>query len=269
MKTLFEFDIKKTIEVDETENQADGSKITRKVKKTIPVTFALKRPSRIETDNGDVFYNVEFGRNVRAGMLTSALVDKMYGNEGGIFSQVEVDEYANSYIKLGENLGAIYDLEKKEGKTEEDVAKIKSLYEENGNLRQVINNYENARNSVYNNTAEVTARNKTLFWWILTLSYQKDGEKYTPVYVGASFEEKGASFDKLVDTSESDDVNASYYTEIISKTSSLVSLWFMSRAKNAEEFAALAKDYLESEVDSEKDEEEEDSTDTVTGETAE
>jgi hypothetical protein len=247
MKTLFEFDIQKTIEVEKTEEQADGSKLTKKVKDSKPVTFALKRPSRIETDSGDVFYNVEFGRNVRAGMLTTALVDKMYGNEGGIFSQVEIEEYSNAYIKLGGNLGEIYDLEKKEAKTEEDTAKIKELYENNTELRQIISNYENARNSIYNNTAEVIARNKTLFWWLLTLIYQKNGDKYSPVFTGDTFEQKGETFDELVDLSESDDINKDYYAEIVSKSSSLVSLWFMSRAQNAEEFAKLAKDYLESE----------------------
>jgi hypothetical protein len=254
MKTLFDFEIKKVTEVEKTEEQADGSKLTKKVKEEVPVTFSLKRPSRIETDNGDVFYNVEFGRNVRAGMLTTPLVDKMYGNEGGIFSQVEVEEYASSYVKLGENLGAIYDLEKAD-KTDESSEKLKALYEENSSLRGIISNYENARNSIYNNTAEVVARNKTLFWWLLTLIYEKNKDKFVPVFAGDSFEQKGESFDKIVELSESEGDNAKYYAELISKSSSLVSLWFMSKAQNAEEFAKLAKDYLDSES-ADKEEEE-------------
>jgi hypothetical protein len=244
MKTLFEFDLKKIAEVEKTEVQEDGSKLTKKVQEEVPVTFALKRPSRIESDSGEVFYNVEFGRNVRAGMLTNALVDKMYGSEGGVLAQVEIEEYANAYIKLGENLGKIHELEKEESK---DTDALTELYEENSGLRQTISAYENARNSIYDNTAESVARHKTLFWWWLTLIYEKKGEQYSPVFPGETFEKKGESYDKIVELSETDKLNSKFYTELLAKTGQLVSLWFMSRANTVEDFAKVAGDYLASE----------------------
>lgn len=246
MKSLYEFTVDKIAEVEKTEELADGSKVTKKVKENVPVSFILKKPSRLEVDAGDVFYNVDFGKNVRAGMLTTALVDKMYGNEGGVFSKIEIEEYASSYVKLGENLGKVFDLEKADSKTPEDSVKLEELYEENTKLRQTISSYENARNSIYNNTAEVTARNKTLFWWLLTMIYQKDGEKFTPLFPGETYDKKGESYDKIAELAESEDANSKYYTELIAKSSSLVSLWFMSKVSTAEEFAEIAKDYLAS-----------------------
>jgi hypothetical protein len=99
--------------------------------------------------------------------------------------------------------------------------------------------------SLYEQTAEVRARNKTILWWILALSYGGDDNAYFP---GKTFDDKLAVYDEL--SEEEDD----FINTVIQRLTYFVSFWFVGRASTQEEFDAMLREQGLQEIEEEEQE---------------
>ena len=90
-----------------------------------------------------------------------------------------------------------------------------------------------AQASLFDQTAENRARNKTILWWVLNLAHEQEGDNYTKVFSGESYEEMIASYDRYEE--EEDD----FVDEMLKKFSYVVSFWFVTKAETQEQLNVL------------------------------
>ena len=104
MKRIYEFTVNKEEEVSEdtVETKKDGTEVTtsKKVKKEVPHKFFLRRPTRTMTDEAELYYGVKLAEGIKAGLLTKALLEKRFENDGGTRSDDENEQYEEIINKL-------------------------------------------------------------------------------------------------------------------------------------------------------------------------
>ena len=244
MKKLYEFTIEKkevVKEKSESENEK-GEKVTveKEVEKSVPHRFFLKRPTRSMYDEAELFYGVRLAEGVKAGLLNHALLAKRYNNDGGIFSEDQIDDFSTTYFDLLHDQTDYQQLAiKGEERSKEEEERFIELEKKMSLSRRKLQAYEADKASLFDQTAETRARNKTVFWWVLSISYEEaeDGE-VSPVFGTGSFEEMLARYDEL---EESDDP---YFEELLHKLVYYISFWYAGRAASKEDFDALTQESM-------------------------
>ena len=240
MKKLFDFRIKRTIKETKEESSKNEKGETVTVTKDVEVVksqkIVLRKPNRSLFDEAELFYGVRLSEGIKAGLLTRALLSKRFSNDGGILSENEKSKYADLYLKL-------YDVqlehdrlvqlgEKKRTKTQEE--KLKGIQEDLAVIKKELTDFEMAQSSLFEQTAENRARNKTILWWTLHLGYFSDDEdKLTPVFSGDTYEEKLAEYDDLEESSDE------FHEELLSKLLYYVSFWYVGKVNSEDEFKQL------------------------------
>lgn len=241
MKKLFEFNIGKEQIIQETETskneKGEEIKITKDVKKKVPQKFCIKKPNRGLFEEAELFYAVKLSEGIRAGLLTRALLSKRYENDGGPLSQTEIEKFGELYSEFFDKQRELQKLVAKTDQTEEDKKRVAELSILQESSREKLQQFEMDQASLFDQTAEVRARNKTILWWILNLAFSvnEKGEE-RPVFKGASFEQKLDSYDEVLDSEED------FNNEIIRKFTYFISFWYVGKATNEEEFKAISKD---------------------------
>ena len=197
-KWLCDFTVDKPLEVKKTEKGKDDNgnevDITRTLNKKEAVTFKLQKPTRKQFEEGELYYAVKLSEGIRAGLLTTAQVAKRYENDGGRYTEYEkkrLRELRNDVTELqGEYFAMAKDAE---GEEEEKINKRKiEILTQINESRSEISEIENTHQYIYDQTAEVKARNKTILWWVLALAHEqkKSNGKFTPVFAGDSTDER-------------------------------------------------------------------------------
>jgi len=241
MKELYSFFVDKEIEAEEAEVSKNESgeeiKTIKKVKKNEPVKVIVKKPSRNLFDEAELFYGVTLSQGIKSGLLTRALLAKRINNDGGVFSDEEQVEYSGAYVKLFElqNEFQRFSLIEKERRTEEEQDKLKLIMEEIENIREKIQNFEVAQSSLFEQTAENRARNKTIIWWLLNLSYFEENDNFKPLFGDGSYAEKLEAYDDI------EDKDLQFEKKVIQKLIYLISFWYMGRATSKDEFDNLLR----------------------------
>jgi len=184
MKKLYEFTVtqKRLVKESKTEENEKGHEITTttEMEKLTDLEFFLKKPTRRLFDDAELYYAVQLSEGIKAGLLTRPLLAKRFNNDGGILSEDEKNEFQELYDEIFENQveAQVLALKPKDTRTteeEERYTEIKSFLSES---RQKLQEFELARSTLYDQTAENRARNKTIFWWVLNLAHkiEKDDE---------------------------------------------------------------------------------------------
>jgi hypothetical protein len=238
IKEIYSFPVLRKVKKEVTDEQADGTKIIKTVEENEPVKIIFKNPSRQEREEADLVYAVEYGRCVRAGVLTSPLIEKLYDEKekSGILS----DDFAAKYLHLYERFFEIQNeftrLDLKEEKTKEDENRLTEVAAEFAKIRNELQNLESSRNSLFQNTAETKAQNKTILWLTLFLTYMQEPEKNTiPFFEGKTFEEKLNTYDKLVEQ------NDEFVYKVIDKIAFFISLWYLRKASTKDDFDSIER----------------------------
>jgi hypothetical protein len=239
MKKLYEFTVSKkgTVkEKTESENEK-GEKVTieKEVEKVVPHKFFLRKPTRSMYDDAELFYGVRLAEGVKAGLLNHALLAKRYNNDGGIYSEDQKDDFANTYFELLHDQTEYQQLAiKGEERDEKENGEFEELEKTLSLNRRKLQAYEAEKSSLFDQTAETRARNKTVFWWVLALSHLENEDGSTgPVFGKGSFDEMLVEYDKM---EESDDP---YFEELIQRLVYYVSFWYSGRAVTPEDFDEL------------------------------
>ena len=245
MKKLYEFTVsKKDVVNEKTESENEkGEKVTveKEVEKLVPHKFFLRKPTRSMYDEAELFYGVKLAEGVKAGLLNHALLAKRYNNDGGIYSEDQKDDFANTYFELLHDQTEYQQLAiKGEERDDKESKEFEELEKKLSMNRRKLQAYEAEKASLFDQTAETRARNKTVFWWVLSLSYKEEesGEN-NPVFGTGSFDEMLTRYDEMED---SDDP---YFEELIQRLVYYISFWYSGRASTKEEFDELTEQATE------------------------
>jgi hypothetical protein len=243
MKKLFEFRLDREIKetVSESSKNDKGETVTteKEVVKEIKQKVLLRKPTRSLFDDAELFYGVKLAEGIKAGLLTRALLAKRFSNDGGVLSEDDKDRYAELYLKLyevqldAERLSSTP--EKKRSKSDQE--KLDNLLEDSSDLRRQLTDFEMAQSSLFEQTAENRARNKTILWWVLHLSHLEDDDgNVTAVFEGKDFEDRLDSYD-VIESSEDE-----FDETLLQKLIYYVSFWYVGRVTSQEEFEKLLED---------------------------
>jgi len=240
MKTMFEFDIFQEKEIEKvdvsTNEKGEEVKVTSKVKSTVPVKLAIKKPTRSLFDEAELFYGVRLSEGIKAGLLTRALLAKRFNNDGGVLSDEEQKEYNELYIEFFNLQSEFQKLSIKEEsiRTEEEKENLKTVIAKMNDARERLQKYEMAQANLFEQTAENRARNKTIMWWVLQLSLiQGDDKKFKELFQDGNYEDKLKRYDEIEESESGIEKVA------IQKLLYLISFWYIGRAASQDEFEKL------------------------------
>jgi len=235
LKEIYSFNIPKKVTEEVTEDTEQG-KLTKEVEVERDFRVIIKKPSRPEAEEADTVYAVEYARCIRLGMLTDAMVEKHYANEGGFLSKEDKDRYSKQYLKFIEIQKEYQYLGTKQKKTKKEKERVLEITEEWVEIEKNLEELQATRNNLFRNTAETKARDKTITWLTLFLTYiQEPNSEPRPFFAGLEEAGKLEYYDKLVD--EEDEFNSN----VIDKASLYVSLWYMGKLTHPEDFDNFEK----------------------------
>jgi hypothetical protein len=244
LKFLYETTVKRQVEEKVTEpKQENGQQveITRTVKKSKAVKIAILKPMRRLYEGADIFYAKQIADFIKAGLLPYSLVAKRYANDGGALSEPEKNKLKALKEEVAELEAKFFGLIEKEEHTDER----NKLLTQINNINGEITNIQNAYADIFDNTAEIKARNKSIEWWALHLSYiDEDGQGYKPIFGDGTYEEKLIKYDEI-----SEQENP-FFEECIRKLSYLISFWFAARSALSKiDFESMDKLYNDTVTD--------------------
>ena len=254
MKTLYEFTSHKKEKVkEETVTKDDeGSEIksTKEVEKNVPYTFAIRKPTRSLFDEGELFYGIKLAQGVKAGLLTRQMLNKRYLNDGGSKSEIEESYEQIVYDLIFDKESRFQELSNKKDLTEEEKEELNKTKKEIAYAQRQAQKYEAGQVSLFDQTAESRARNKTITWWALNICYrklEKQEEKsgkttfdYEPFFGEGSFEEKISRYDDLEERDDQD-----FDVKTLKRFLYLVSFWYVGRASKFQDFLKLEESLKE------------------------
>ena len=194
--------------------------------------FGLLKPSRKQKEDGDLYYASKLSGFISAGVLPKILWDKLFKNNGGTASDSDKEEYSTLWDKLVSLSAKINSLksEKSEGDSNPELVK---LNEELSSVKAQIQELELFQVNAFENTAEAKARNKSIAWWTIALSAEKDSSgKWQKILNRGSLDENLDLYDEI---SESDD----FLYLCLSRLNYLVTLWYLGSASSEDDFKRL------------------------------
>jgi len=244
-KYLYEFSLIKEEEIERQEvSKNEKGEEVRILKKEIvkrPVSFRILKPTRKTFDQAELFYGVKLSEGIKSGLLTRSLLAKRYQNDGGALSEPEKERYATLYVQLFQKETELQRLQINLDKLSEDIQKEKvtSVLNEILDVRKELQEFEFYQSNLFDQTAENRARNQTIMWWVLHISYIQNEKDFSPLFGLGSFEEKLNKYDEIEDGEDTFIKNA------VKKFAYFISLWYVGRISNKEDFEFFNKSYEE------------------------
>ncbi len=238
---IHEWNISIDREVDETTTEVrDGQPVTvtRKVKKPIITKMALKRPTRREMRQAELFYGKRFNHFVNEGFLTVPIMTNKQQNLTGDLLSVKDKERIETLRSLSVKLDN--DLARAVNETAEVKEKLQA---ELSTARTQLLDIYSANQAVYSQTAEKRAERDLNDWFAYNLTLIDRGG-WQPYFEGKTFEEKEESMWKLEES------NDPFYTVAVTKISTYVQ--FFNMGLDTTEKFKLAEEELQRQLDSGK-----------------
>jgi hypothetical protein len=236
-KFLYEFKLNKSVEAEEieasTNDKGEEVKTIKKIKKDCPVHFKLARPNRKLFDEAELFYGIKLSEGIKAGLLTKSLLAKRYQNDGGAMSEPEKEKYAILYLELYrlQNELQRVQLNLDSLPKEEQEKKIEELLVNISQTKRDLQEIETYHSTLFDQTAENRARNQTIMWWVLNISWiSDDGVEYRPFFGDGDYSKKLETYDSFEESEDDFSKNA------MLRLAYLISLWYMGRASTFEDF---------------------------------
>jgi hypothetical protein len=236
IKKLYSFTANQETMVEETEisknEQGDEVKTIKKVKKEIPLDFAIKKPNRVMFEDAELFYGIRLSESIKLGLLPKALIVKRFENDGGALSSGEEKRVKELFEELARIQKEMFSIQiKGEGAlTEIDQSNARLYTEKINNIRRELVEIERVKSEIFEQTAENRARNKTIMWWVLNLAHRKQGDKYVPFFDGETFDEKIKKYDEI---EESDN---EFLKKILVRFAYLITFWYVGKITDEKDF---------------------------------
>ena len=238
MKFLHQFklDQEQVVKEKHSSKNKKGEDVTtvKKVKKSVDHTYVIKKPTRKLYDEAELFYGVKLSEGIKAGLLTRALLAKRFNNDGGVLSEGEKDKFAGLYMELFEKQAELQKLELKgKSRNKKENKRREALIIELNRSREEIQEFEMAQASLFDQTAENRARNKTILWWVTQLAHEEKSNNYEPVFGEGTYDERIAKYDEYEENEDP------FFEELLKKLSYVVSFWYITKADTKEELDRL------------------------------
>lgn len=266
-KWLYSFKVPRTytksIKEEKTDEEGKKMTITKEEDVTEDVEIFLKRPSRKLFDECNLFYSVKISEGVKAGLLTRAMINKRYKNDGGGLSKKEQEDFNSVYSELliKEKEFQVVQLNLQEDlelTDQERQDKLSDLVEEMEQLKVDLEKYSVKAEDLYEHTAESRAARLTNMWWLLFLTYVKFKNEdrggiddYMPMFAGKNFEKKSEAYELVEERIEdSEDKFINFEAEVVERSGYLLAAWNGGNCKTYEDFERVEKslDYIREEV---------------------
>ena len=252
MKRIYEFTVEKeeTVKEETVKKEKDGTEVTtsKDVKKTVTKKYFLRRPNRAMTDEAELHYGVKLAEGIKAGLLTKALLEKRFDNDGGTRNDQENKQYKQTLEALEtlhkEQTKILEVAEKK--RTPAQKKRLKEIEREMKPARRTLRDLQLMEDGLYEETAESRARNKVILWWMLHLAYAEEGDKEVPFFGEGKYEDK---LDKYDENDEGEDIHD---IVVARKVAYYVSFWFVGRPNTQKEFQEMIDMALKLDEESEE-----------------
>ena len=240
-KFLYETSINKLVDkpsITKTKDESGAEiEIKRVYKKFEPVKIAILKPDRKLFRAAELFYAKSLADYLKAGLLPYSLVAKRYANDGGPLSEEDkkrISDLKEQAVRLEQEFFTATTKQDVQSDNSEILVKINKI---NAELGQI----QSAYSDIYESTAEMKARNDTLEWWSLNLSYINEGNGYKPLFGDGGYDDKINTLDNY------DNNDNVFYQEVIKRLSFLIGFWFTARntQPTAKDFTSVEKLYLE------------------------
>tara|TARA_B100000287_G_scaffold60267_1_gene52743 strand:+ start:729 stop:1664 length:936 start_codon:yes stop_codon:yes gene_type:complete len=253
----------KTVKEEKTDEDGKKMTISKEEEVTEDVEIFLKRPSRKLFDECNLFYSVKISEGVKAGLLTRAMINKRYKNDGGGLSKKEQEDFNSVYSQLliKEKEFQVVQLnlqENLEMTDQERQDKLSDLVKEMEELKVDLEKYSVKAEDLYEHTAESRAARLTNMWWLLFLTYMKFKNEerggiddYMPMFEGKNFEKKSEAYELVEERIEdSEDRFINFEAEVVERAGYLLAAWNGGNCKTYEDFERVEKslDYIREEV---------------------
>ena len=236
MKRLYEFTLDKkekvTKKVQDTNKDGEEIMVEKTVEENVPHKYFLRRPSRAMLDDAELYYGVQLAEGIRTGMITRPLLSKRYSNDGGIMNDIQqkaLTETSEKIKKLYAEQEKIIVIDEKK-RTAAQKKKLKQLEKDAEPLLDILKRYNMAEESIYEDTAESRARNKTILWWLLNLSYEEADSEEKPFFGDGDLETRLGKYDEL------DESQDEYLNSVVGEFMYNISLWYFAKPKDQQEF---------------------------------
>jgi|9_EtaG_2_1085328.scaffolds.fasta_scaffold01519_9 hypothetical protein len=217
--------------------------VIRNVKEKVPVRIVLRKPSRTQIEDGDMFYSIWLNKFIKMGLLTRAMLAKKQVDVGGTLNEDDKMNYAKLYLKLFEKQQNIirYSAKDTNDMSADEQERLQSAVSELAVIRKQLSDFEAAQASIFDHTADVKARNKTITWFLLFLANFQEGEgdsvedeaELRPIFAGTDYDEKYRKYQELDE--EQDEI----FLKSIDKLSTVATIWYMSGVQDQEQFDAV------------------------------
>lgn len=226
LKFLYETTVNKLVEENVTEKRTEGGSeisVTKKVKKLKPIKLAIIKPNRRLGEQADIFLAKTIGFFVKEGLLSYAQVAKRYNNDGGALSDPEkkrLEGLREEAIALEKRY-----FELAPSTDDKDTTEKQKILENLNKLNEEVAEVQDSYSNLFDNTAEVKARNRLIDWWTLNLAYiDEDGQGYKPLFGDGNYDAKLLKYDDI------EDLEDPFLLDVIQRVGYLVSFWFAARA---------------------------------------
>lgn len=262
-RELYSFDIELEEEIEreiekyvERKNEKGEKETIKEISKEkviekTPVKIFLKKPTRSQVEDGDMFYSVWLNKFIKMGLLTRAMLAKKQLDVGGTLNEEDKLNYAKLYLKLFEKQQNVirYSAMDADKMSNDEKERLDKAVADLSVIRKDLADFEAAQASIFDHTADVKARNKTITWFLLHLSYyikgDSDNDEPLPLFPGTDYEEKYDSYQEL------DEDQEEIFTKTIDKLSTISTIWYMSGIQEQNEFEDVLKQMQkESQVES-------------------
>jgi len=253
-RELYSFDV----EIEEEEVKEVIKEVKRKNKKTkkmetvektvektivtkTPVRVFLRKPTRTQVEDGDMFYSIWLNKFIKMGLLTRAMLAKKQVDVGGTLNEDDKMNYAKLYLQLFEKQQNVIRYSAKDADTMslDEKERLDKAIADLAVIRKQLSDFEAAQASIFDHTADVKARNKTITWFLLHLSYYVKGEdddaSIVPLFPGTDYDEKYLSYQ------EADEDQEDIFVKTIDRLSTIATIWYMSGVQEQDEFDAVIK----------------------------
>lgn len=236
MKESYSFKVIRDQEIEKTVENKDGSKTITKEICPVPVEVVFKSLSRAERTDMERYHHASYSKAIRDGIMTKAMLKKVYDQNGGILSEEEELERKQLISKLTELQSKIQfnELTLKESKSKKEKESLDKeateLFEKFVEIHNKLDFFRQKEEDVFVHCAENVARERTIEWLVCNTFYIKEGDSYKDVFQGKDVDEKSDFYEKMLEE------EPKFYASLMEKISTVASLWYMGRASNKEEF---------------------------------
>jgi hypothetical protein len=229
MKTLYTFKVGKPTFEEIKSVDAEGKEVITKNKALKSADLFIKKPSHREVDEMDLFYSIQISDLQSKGVSTNTMILNSYQESGGLDSKKEVEAMKKLINDLNLKRNELF-------KNHVDKINNPALLEEVKDLSIQLQDYQSRLASVFDRSAESIAERRVVLWATLFMIHTKEGDTYSPVFSGKTYEEKLNRYYDILD-SESEDFE--FEKAVFEKGQIFMMTWLKKQAETEEDFKLL------------------------------